>query len=100
MAHTHPVSAYGLTGPIRALIEGFQERRARTTADKSLALRLKHALDREPIEASGLSFYVEHGAVAVYGSIRVADTREAVLALVARQPGVTRIVDHLRMTDA
>lgn len=100
MAHSHPISAYGLTGHLRSLIEGFQERRAQTTADKSLALRLKHALVREPIEVSNLSFYVEHGAVAVYGSIRDAATREVLLALVARQPGVTRIVDHLRMADA
>lgn len=100
MATSTPISAYGLTGPIRALVEGFQERRARTTADRSLALRLKDALAREPLDVHGLNVYVEHGAVSVFGSVRDSETRESLLALVARQPGVTRIVDHLRMADA
>ncbi|WP_179271073.1 BON domain-containing protein [Rubricoccus marinus] len=100
MAASAPVSAYGLPGPLRALIEGFQERRARTTADKSLALRLKDAMTREQVTARGLSFYIEHGAVAVYGNVADGAEREAILGLIARQPGVTRIVDHLRLADA
>ena len=97
---TSPVSAYGLTATLRATIEQFQERRARTTADKSLALRLKHELERDPIGVKALSVYVNHGAVSVYGAVPDPATREALLALVARQPGVARIVDHLRLAEA
>ena len=97
MTHAQPISAYGLPGPLRALIERFQDRRARTTADRSLALRLKDALTREGTDLRGLSFYVDHGAVAVYGSVPGPAAREALLGLVAKQPGVTRIVDHLRI---
>ena len=100
MATSHPVSAYGLPAPLRSIIEQFQERRAKTTADRSLALRLKDALAREPIEVQGMSLYVNHGAISVYGSVRDAARREELLALVARQPGVTRIVDHLRLAEA
>ena len=100
MTRAHPVSAYGLPGPIRALVERFQDRRASTTADRSLALRLKDALTREDVDLEGLSFYVDHGAVAVYGAVASPTERELLLGIVARQPGVTRIVDHLRLAKA
>ncbi len=100
VAASAPVSAYGLPGPLRSIIEGFQERRARTTADKSLALRLKDTMAREGSAARGLSFYIEHGAVAIYGNVASGAEREAILSLVARQPGVTRIVDHLRLAPS
>ncbi|MEM6326567.1 MAG: BON domain-containing protein [Bacteroidota bacterium] len=100
MATSSPVSAYGLPAQLRATIERFQERRAKTTADRSLALRLKHAMTREEVTLADLAIYVNHGAVSVYGAVPDAASREALLALVARQPGVTRIVDHLRLADA
>ncbi|MEM1056053.1 MAG: BON domain-containing protein [Bacteroidota bacterium] len=100
VATSSPVSAYGLPATLRATIERFQERRAKTTADKSLALRLKHAMQREKVALSGLAIYVNHGAVSVYGAVPNAESREVLLSLVARQPGVTRIVDHLRLVSA
>ena len=93
------VSAYGLSATLRATIERFQERRATTTADKSLALRLKHAMEKEAIPVKALSVYVNHGAISVYGAVPDPDARDALLTLVARQPGVTRIVDHLRLAE-
>lgn len=99
VATSSPVSAYGLPAKLRATIERFQERRAKTTADKSLALRLKHAMTRENVALAGLAIYVNHGAVSVYGAVPDAAARESLLALVARQPGVTRIVDHLRLAE-
>lgn len=99
VASSSPVSAYGLPASLRATIERFQERRAKTTADKSLALRLKHTLQREKVSLVGLAFYVNHGAVSVHGAVPDAAAREELLALVAKQPGVSRIVDHLRLAD-
>lgn len=100
VASSTPVSAYGLPAQLRATIERFQERRAKTTADRSLALRLKHAMEREKLTITGLAIYVNHGAISVYGAVSTAADRETLLALVARQPGVTRIVDHLRLAEA
>ena len=95
-----PLAAYGLPAPLRSLVDAFQERRALTTADKSLALRMRDAVRRSDLKVAGISVHVSHGAVSVYGAVRDASEREALLGLVARQPGVTRIVDHLRLAEA
>lgn len=91
----------GLPPALRALVDRLQERRARTTADRSLAARLRKGLARaDAREASGLSFYVHEGTVAVYGLVTSAELRERVLAVAAQQPGVRRIVDHTRLPEA
>ena len=93
---TH-VSAYGLTGPLRSLIESFQERRARTTADRSLAMRLQGVVQRDARWVTATNVFVNHGAVAVYGMVADAQKRDDLLNLIAGQPGVRRIVDHLQI---
>lgn len=78
------------------MLQALQERRARTAADRELARRIQFAVDNAQIEGGGLSFYVHEGSVAVYGAIRTEALRERVLGLVAEQPGVRRIQDHLQ----
>lgn len=95
-----PQQAPALTPRLRALVRSLQERRARTAADRELARRLHAAVGAAKLEASGLSFYVHDGAIAVYGQVRAEPVREAVLALAAEQPGARLVVDHLRLAEA
>lgn len=73
----------------------------RTTADRELARRIQFAVESAQIEEmGGLSVYVHEGSVAVYGVVRKESLRERVLGLVAEQPGVRRIQDHLQLPVA
>ena len=83
------------------MLQSLQERRTRTAVDRELARRLQFAFRNAQGEAiGGLSFYVHEGSVAVYGAIRTEALREKVLGLVAEQPGVQRIQDHLQLPAA
>ncbi|MFN3596272.1 MAG: hypothetical protein ACK41D_03270 [Rubricoccaceae bacterium] len=100
MSFPAPFALPGLPPALRALVDRLQERRARTTADRSLAERLRKHLRRvDACAAAGLSFYAHDGTVAVYGLFPSLALREQVLAVVAQQPGVRRIVDHTRLPE-
>lgn len=100
MSATAQVLGTGLPPALRHVVERFQQRRALTAGDRSLGRRLHAALADGRTGASGLTLYVHHGAVSVYGTVPTEALREAVLALAAAQPGVRRIVDHLVTGDA
>ena len=85
---------------LRSLVEAFQARRARTTADRSLCQRIRDGIRAMEPAPSGLSFQIHNGAVSVYGIVPTAAQRDAVIAVAATQPGVRRIVDHLTVSDA
>ena len=91
------VLGYGLPPALRSLVDRHQAQRAKTTADRSLARRLHDGVAKSGVPASGLSFYVHDGAISIYGTVPDALTRETVLAIVTRLPGVRRVVDHLRI---
>ena len=90
----------GLPPSLRQLLDRRQERRTQTTADRSLARRLRDGLKTAGVTATGLAFYVHDGTVSVYGEVRDAGVREGVLSVAAAQPGVRRILDHLQIADA
>ena len=91
------LSYYGLPPALRSVVESFQQRRTKTTADRSLARRLHDAVRTAKLGVRGLAFYVHDGAVSIYGSLSDEATREALLCIVTRQPGVRRVVDHVRV---
>ena len=95
---TAQVLGFGLPAPVRALLGAVQHRRTLTAGDRSLARRVHAAIGKGP--AGGLSLYVHSGAVSVYGTVSDDAAREGVLAVLAAQPGVRRIVDHLALADA
>ena len=97
MSVNSQILGYGLPPAIRALVERRQAARARTTADRSLARRLRDGVRRSGATAAGLAFYVHDGAVSVYGTVPDAPAREAVIAVASGLPGVRRIVDHLQV---
>ena len=100
MSVSSPALGYGLPPALRAVVDGFQARRARTTADRSLCRRVRdEVLRMEPVP-TGLSFQIHDGAVSIYGIVPSPAQREAVIAAAATQPGVRRIVDHLTIADA
>lgn len=90
----------GLPPALRALLDAVQIRRERTVTDRSLARRLHAAVRAERLPALGVSFYVHDGAVSLYGTVPDAAARDALVTLAAHQPGVRRIVDHLRLRPA
>ena len=98
MSATAQVLGFGLPPAVRAVVEQVLQRRARTATDRSLARRLHAALDGA--RADGLALYVHNGAVSVYGTVAGEAARDALLTVVAGQPGVRRIVDHLATGDA
>lgn len=100
MPATAQILGTGLPPSLRALLDAVQVRRTRTTADRSLARRLHAAVAVEKLPPSGVSLYVHDGAVSLYGTVPDAVARERLVALAARQPGVRRIVDHLRLAEA
>lgn len=100
MPATVQVLGTGLPPSLRALVAGFQSRRSRTTTDRSLARRLHAAIGASGLPPCGLSAYVHDGAISLYGGVPDEATREGYVALAAAQPGVRRIVDHLRVADA
>lgn len=91
---------YGLPPALRDLVDGFQARRARTTADKSLCRRIRDGIRQMEAPPTGLSFQIHDGAVSIYGVVPSPERREAILKVAATQPGVRRIVDHLTVADA
>jgi len=91
------VLGYGLPPSLRALVDRHQSARAKTTADRSLARRLRDGIRASEVPVKGLSLYVHDGALSLYGTVPDARTREALLALCTHVPGVRRIVDHLRV---
>lgn len=91
------VLGYGLPPSLRALVERHQAARAKTTADKSLARRLRDGVRASRLPVRGLTVYVHDGAISLYGTVPDAAAREALISLVTRVPGVRRIVDHLRI---
>ena len=100
MSVNSQILGYGLPPALRALVDRHQTHRARTTADRSLARRLRDSVRQSGVTVAGLAFYVHEGAISIYGAVADAPTREAVVTLAASQPGVRRIVDHLRIGDA
>lgn len=94
------VLGYGLPPALRALVDRHQAARAKTTSDLSLARRISDGVKESGLGVQGLTVYVHDGAVSLYGTLPSSATREEVLALVSRVPGVRRIVDHLRYADA
>ena len=92
------VLGYGLPPALRSLVERHQTQRAQTTADRSLARRLRDAVRQAGLPPAGLSFYVHDGAISVYGTVSDAAARESVVAVAAGLPGVRRIVDHLKIS--
>lgn len=94
--HT-PTLGPALPPVLRALVERHQERRAKTTADKSLARRLMAAVRAADVPVSGIALYVHDGAVSIYGTVADGAEREALLGVASAQPGVRRIVDHLHV---
>lgn len=100
MPATAQVLGFGLPPALRHAVGRYQERRARTAADRQLARRLDAALAAAPDGTSGLAAYVHNGAISLYGTVPTDAAREAVLSLAAAQPGVRRIVDHLAVADA
>ena len=100
MSVSAQVLGYGLPPALRALVDRHQAARSKTTADQSLARRLRDGVRASGLEIKGLTVYVHDGAVSLYGTLPSGAVREEVLALVTRVPGVRRIVDHLRMADA
>lgn len=82
---------------LQGLLQSLQERKARTHADRDLARRIQFAVDNAGLEeVGGLSVYVHDASVAVYGQIATEALRERVLGVVAEQPGVQRLQDHLQ----
>ena len=100
MSATAQVLGSGLPLRLRHVVDRFQERRARTAADRSLARRLHAALAAGTTGAAGLALYVHNGAISLYGTVPTDTVREALMALAAAQPGARRIVDHLVVADA
>lgn len=92
--------ALPLPPALRAAVEAHNDRRAKTSADRSLARRLQDGIAGAGLDAGGLALYVHDGAVSVYGTVADAAAREALLTAVTAQPGVRRVVDHLRFAEA
>ena len=100
MSATSPAFGYTLPPFVQSLVDGFQERRARTTSDRSLCRRIQAEVGRMEPQPSGLTFQVHDAAVSVYGIVASPERQREVLAAAATQPGARRIVDHLTIADA
>lgn len=82
---------------LRSRLDRLREARERTITDRSTARRIRRALAAAPLGPLGLALFVHDGAVSVYGSVPGESVREQIVALVVEQPGVRRVVDHLRV---
>ena len=100
MSASAQVLGFGLPPALRSLLDRHQAARAKTTADQSLARRLHDGVGASGLDVRGLTVYVHDGAVSLYGTLASSATREGVLTVVTRTPGVRRVVDHLRLADA
>ena len=85
---------------LRSFVERAQRLRVRTTSDARLARLLQSAVESADLPVRGLAFYVHNGVVSVYGSVPGPEAREAVMDVLVEQPGVLRVVDHLRIGEA
>ena len=90
-------TALRLPPALRSYVERAQRLRARTTADAGLARLLEGGVAEAGLAVRGLAFYVHDGVVSIYGGVADGEAREAVLDVVCEQPGVQRVVDHLRI---
>lgn len=97
---TSQILGSGLPQSVRSFIEQRLSLRSRTTADRSLAKRLSAGVKNAGVGSVGVAFYVHDGAVSMYGTVATDVVREDLIAVASAQPGVRRIVDHLRLTDA
>ncbi len=97
---TLPIIGPGLPPALRTLVDRHQNARAKTTADRSLARRLRDAVRQSGAAVDGVSFYIHDGAVSLYGTVGDPASRDALLTVTTQQPGVRRIVDHLRIEEA
>lgn len=97
---TPQILGFGLPPAVRALLDQAQERRSRTSSDRSLARRLQVATHGAGLAGSGVTVYVHDGAVSLYGTLPDRATRDAWVTTVAGTPGVRRIVDSLRLAEA
>lgn len=100
MPSTSPSLGIVLPTSLRELVERHQQRRAKTTVDKSAARRLREGIRAAGLSASGIAVYVHDGAISLYGTVPDEHTRESLLGVTSSQPGVRRIVDHLRVEAA
>ena len=73
----------------------------RTLKDKALAERLYRTFERdlELAEVRGIHFYVKHGSVTLYGTIRHELDRRLLVSLVEQIDGVAKVIEHLQVVD-
>lgn len=89
-----------LPSSVLSLLDTAEQKRKKTENDRALARRLHDAVHNSPVSISKLNVYVHDGAVSLYGTIRDESVRNDLLQIVAAQPGLARVVDHLRLSDA
>ncbi len=72
-----------------------------TLKDRTLAIRLYRTFERdlELTHIRGIHFYVQHGTVTLYGTIRHELDRELLVSLVRQMAGVKGVVEHLQVVD-
>ncbi len=72
-----------------------------TLKDRTLAIRLYRTFecDLELTHIRGIHFYVQHGTVTLYGTIRHELDRELLVSLVRQMAGVKGVVEHLQVVD-
>lgn len=89
-----PVSE-GSSEQLKTFLGSVQDKQVRTSSDRELAKRISGAVQHADLELGGLSVYVHDGSVAVYGKVTSDVKREALLSLIAEQPGAKSVVDHM-----
>jgi hypothetical protein len=88
---------------LKRRIAGSGSREGRPTRkDRLLARRLYRAFERDVdlIDVEGIRFYVQHGTVTLYGTIRHEVDRDLIVSLVRQVPGVLGVVPHLQVVEA
>ena len=72
-----------------------------THQDLALARRLRRLFDRDLALANlhGIHFYVQYGAVTLYGTIRHELDRDLLVSFVRQIPGVKGVTDSLQIVD-
>lgn len=87
---------------LRRRLSGSRNRENRQTGkDLSLTTRLYNMFERdlELVEIQGIHFYVQHGVVTLYGTVRHELDREMLVSLVREIAGVQGVVAHLQLVD-
>ena len=92
--------ARALSPALRSLVDRTRRLRGRTSSDARLAARLRDGVEGQGLRVRGLAFYVHDGVVSIYGVASHDDVRESVIDAVVEQPGVQRVIDHLRIGEA